>query len=180
MNLTLLKSYANAIYDIAKEKGKVEEVTSDLSFLCKLFKKNKKLIKLLSSPMIRQEEKDHILTSQIKDHIQGCTFAFLQVLIKKHSLPYFEKIHSEFIHIYNTKHGILEGLIYTATKLDSKRLKKIESIFSQQYNKQIRLKNLINKQVIAGMKVYINNTLYDYSLDTKLNQVRDRSLYSKH
>jgi ATP synthase F1, delta subunit len=179
MNLTLLKSYAKAIFGISKEKNLIEEVSNDLTFLCSLFKKNPDFVKFLSSPMINHQEKEEMLDKCIKEKVQGCSYAFLKVLLKRHAIQYLEKIVEEYRHIYNENHNILEGRIFTSFLLDEERLRQIEQIFSEKYHKQVVLKNLIDKRVIAGMKIYIADTLYDYSVDSKLNQVRDKVLYHK-
>lgn len=179
MNLTLLKSYAKALFGIAKERSLIEEVNNDMSFLCALFKKNPDFVKFLSSPMITQEKKDQLLEKCLKANVQNCTFAFLNVLLKRHAIQHFERITQEYQHIYNESHNILEGRIFTSFAIDEEKLHRIEAVFSEKYKKQVVLKNLIDKRVIAGMKVYIDDTLYDYSIDSKLNQVRDAVLFNK-
>lgn len=179
MNKTLLKSYALALYHVGQEKNQVDEFLSDLVFLTGIFSRDKQLGKFLSSPMIEKEAKDKLLEDDIKNEIHLPVYAFLHVLIHRKAIQYIPDITKEYQHHYNAEKGILEGRIYTPFELSEKTLEEITSIFSKKYQKQVVFQVLIDKRVIAGMRIYINDTLYDYSIDNKLNQVRDSLLIDK-
>ena len=97
-------------------------------------------------------------------------------MIKRKNVSYLPKISEQYGHCYNREHGILEGRVYTPFPLEENTLKKLEDIFSEKYDKKVTFKVILDKRVLAGMKVYVDDTLYDYSVDTKLNQVRDKVL----
>ncbi len=176
---SLLKSYALALYSIAKRENQIEKYASDLSFLCELFRKDEKLAKFLSSPMIEKKEKDRLLEENIKDNVSLPVFAFLNVLIKRKAIKYLPDIQKEYQHHYNREHGILEGRIYTPFELSDKTLEKVSEVFSEKYQKKVLFHVILDERVIAGMRIYVDDTLYDYSIDTKLNQVRDSLLIEK-
>lgn len=174
MNHSLLKHYAEAFYSLGKEKDKVETYYQDLTFVFDVFKKVPELIKFLSSPMILKEEKDKILEVNFKSHINIACFGFLEVLVKKKVIAYFFEIKNHFDHLYHDYQGILEGRVYTPFPLSEESKEKLQDIFSKKYGKQVVFKELIDKKVIAGMRIYVNDTLYDYSIDSKLNQIRQK------
>lgn len=174
MNHSLLKHYAQAYFSLGKEKNKIEVFNKDLDFISNVFKKVPHFIKFLSSPMIPKEDKDNLLKENFQPNIDIASFGFLQVLIKKKAIAHFDEIHSSFNHLYHEEKGILEGRVYTPFKISEATLKKLQISFSEKYHKQVVFKVLIDKKVIAGMKIYINDTLYDYSIDSKLNQIRHK------
>ncbi len=174
MNRALLKHYAQAYFSLGKEKNKVDVFSKDMDFLFDVFQKSPDLIKFLSSPMINKIEKDTLLNNQIKPYIDVATLGFIQVLIRKKAIAYFDEIKIAFDHFYHEDQGILEGRLYTPFELSKETLNKIEQIFSNKYKKKVVFKTLIDKNVIAGMRIYVDDTLYDYSLDNKLNQVRNK------
>lgn len=179
MNKSLLKSYALAIYSVAKENNQIEEVKSDLDLVCKIFRNNPSLAKFLSSPMIQKADKDTMLEDSIKSEIHLSVYSFLQILIKRKAIQYLPEIDKEFLHHYNQEKGILEGRIYTPFDMTDETISKLERIFSDKYQKKVVFRTIKDKRVIAGMKIYVDDTLYDYSVDTKLNQVRDNLLIKK-
>ncbi len=179
MDKSLLKSYALALYSIAKREDQIEKYSSDLSFLCELFQRDEKLAKFLSSPMIEKSAKDKLLEENLKGQISLPVYAFLAVLVKRKAIRYLPEIQKEYQHHYNKEHGILEGRIYTPFELSEKTLEKVTQVFSDKYQKKVIFHVILDERVIAGMRIYVDDTLYDYSIDTKLNQVRDSLLIEK-
>ena len=139
-----------------------------------VFQKNKEAAKFLSSPMVMKKDKDQLVDNAFKDKVDIASLGFLQVLIKKKAIAYFEEVYKHFEHLYHENQGILEGRVYTPFELSEDTLHKLEEVFSKKYQKKVVFRVLIDKKVIAGMKIYIDDTLYDYSIDNKLNQVRNK------
>ena len=174
MNHSLLKHYAQAFFSLGKEKDKVEVYKNDLDFISNVFKSAPDITKFLASPMILKKEKDEMLEKNLKPNIDIASFGFLQVLIKKKVIAYFEEIKQEYDHLYNEEKGILEGKIYTPFILSEKTMDELKEMFFKKLGKKVEFKTLIDKNVIAGMRIYINDVLYDYSIDTKLNQIKQK------
>ncbi len=179
ISVSLLKSYALALYAVGKEHNQVEQYLSELSSLCTLFEKEGRLSKFLSSPMIEKKEKDRVLEETVKPMLSVPVYAFIQVLIKRKAIRYLPEIRNAYQHHFNREQGILEGRIYTPFALNPETLEKITVTFSEHYQKKVVFRVIEDRRVIAGMRIYIDDTLYDYSIDTKLNQVRDALLIDK-
>ena len=176
MNHALLKHYAQAYFALGKEKNKVDVFNKDMDFLFQIFQKNAQIQKFLASPMIAKQDKDNLLDKQFKPYLDIASLGMLQVLIKKKAIAYFDEIKAAFDHLYHENQGILEGRLYTPFELSDATIKKLEKIFSDKYQKKVVFKIFIDKKVLAGMRIYIDDTLYDYSVDSKLNQVRSKLL----
>ncbi|MCR4698912.1 MAG: ATP synthase F1 subunit delta [Bacilli bacterium] len=174
MDHSLLKHYAQAYFSLGKEKNKVEVFHEDINLIYGVFQKNKEAAKFLSSPMVMKKDKDQLVDNAFKDKVDIASLGFLQVLIKKKAIAYFEEVYKHFEHLYHENQGILEGRVYTPFELSEDTLHKLEEVFSKKYQKKVVFRVLIDKKVIAGMKIYIDDTLYDYSIDNKLNQVRNK------
>jgi F-type H+-transporting ATPase subunit delta len=174
MDHSLLKHYAQAYFSLGKEKNKVEVFQKDINLIYGVFQKNKEAAKFLSSPMVMKKDKDQLVDNAFKDKVDIASLGFLQVLIKKKAIAYFEEVYKHFEHLYHENQGILEGRVYTPFELSEDTLHKLEEVFSKKYQKKVVFRVLIDKKVIAGMKIYIDDTLYDYSIDNKLNQVRNK------
>lgn len=168
-----LKHYAYALLDIGKEENKVDVFKKDLETFASIEKATPGLLKFLSSPMIPEKSKEETMSS-FKGLLDIETYGFLQILRKKHMLEHFEEIKEDYLHLYREYHGELEGRIYTSFPLSDATLKKVEDSFSKKYGQKVTFKVYIDKRVLAGMRVYVKDTLYDYSVETKLNQIQDK------
>jgi F-type H+-transporting ATPase subunit delta len=174
MNQSLLKHYAQAFFALGKEKDKVDVLSKDMAFLSDVFHQTEGLEKFLSSPMILKAEKEKLLEEQFRDKVDVLTYGFLNVLIRKKAIAHFDEIKKAFDHLYHEDQGILEGRIYTPFELSAETLQKLEEVFSKKYGKKVCFRLLIDKNVIGGMRVYVQDTLYDYSIDSKLNQIKHK------
>lgn len=179
MNKPLLKHYAEALFSLGKEEGKTDLYQKGLVFAADVFNKNPESLKFFSSPMIEKAEKEKLLDECFKDNVDIAVLGFLKVLIKRKAIRYIDTINQEYLHLIHIQEGILEGRIYTPYPLSENTLHQLEDEFSKKYQKKVIFRILIDHRMLAGMKIYVNDTLYDYSLDTKLNRVRDNLLYRK-
>lgn len=71
--------------------------------------------------------------------------------------------------------GQLEGIVYTANKLEEKELDAIQKAIAVQKdisNKLISLKNEINSDLKGGFVVKFENEILDGSLEGKINRVK--------
>ena len=176
MNHSLLSHYAQAYFSLGKEKNRIPSFHQDMDFLSQVFQNEPSLLSFLSSPMVTKVQKDQLLEENIKPHIDIATYGFIQVMIQKKVIRCFDEVKQNFDHLYHEDQGILEGRIYTPFTLAKTTIKKLERLFSEKYKKSVVFRVLIDKKVIGGMRIYIDDTLYDYSLDSKLNQVRNKLL----
>jgi F-type H+-transporting ATPase subunit delta len=179
MNQNLLKHYAIALFSLGKEQGKIETYLKDLEELSLVFEKTPEYLKILSSPKVTKKEKETSLDQHFASWLDQDVIAFIKVMIKKKAIYHFSDILKHYRECYNQEHGVLEGRIYTPFPLKKETLKRIEENFEKKYSQKVIFKVLIDKRVIAGMKIYVQDTLYDYSIDTKLNRIRDNLVYEK-
>lgn len=177
MNKSLLTHFAEALFQIAKEDNKVVDYGNDLSLLEGVFTANPDLVLFLDSPLISRNEKEKILNEAFSNSINKASLGFLKVLTYKGLVKGFPTINESYQHCYHRLMGILEGVIYAPYEISEIELRKIENIFSKRLSQRVTFKVLIDKKVLAGMKIYLEDTLYDYSVDTKLNNIKDRLTY---
>ncbi|MFA6829761.1 MAG: ATP synthase F1 subunit delta [Bacilli bacterium] len=179
MNKPVLKHYARALFEVAKDSKAIDKTLADVNHICDVLVANKELDSFLDSRMVSSEEKNLILDKVFKDSIQSSTLSFLKIVTRKHLSKGFSQIRNSYVHYYNDLNNIKEGIIYSSFVLKEDAVKKITDIFSEKYQKQVVFRTVIDKRIIAGMKIYIDDTMFDYSVDTKINTIKDRLLYKK-
>ena len=64
--------------------------------------------------------------------------------------------------------------IETAYELDSKQKNKLSNMLETQFKKQIKIKEEINKNLLAGIKIKVNNQVIDYSVKSKIDSMREK------
>lgn len=65
--------------------------------------------------------------------------------------------------------------VTTTEKLEAEQLKKIKSAFAKKYSKtKLNIKEVIDKSLIAGIKITIGSQEYDASVKAKLAQIKNK------
>ncbi len=178
MNKSLLKHYAKALFEESIAKGRLEEVYQDFRLVKETFDKEKEFSSFLDSRQVPLSFKDKILDQVFLGKIETMTLGYLHIVTKNHLSRYMDIMEEEFHHMYNQSKGILEGLIYTGYLLEDSTIVRLENVFSKKYGKNVHFHMILDKRVIAGMKININDTLYDYTIDSKIENVKKKLLYS--
>ena len=63
------RRYALALYEVAEERGKVEEFLNDLRTVCDLIDNNKEFYEVIKHPQISTKKKKEIFTNIFKGKI---------------------------------------------------------------------------------------------------------------
>lgn len=166
------KIYANALFELANEQSSLEEVFEEIKTLSKIFLDNSELQKLLSAPTLTLAEKLSIIENIFNGKISKLVFNFLNVVVEKKRISFFDKIELEFRNLYNDRNGILEITVTTTTALSvvlkEKLITKLESISA----KKITLVETIDATIMGGIILNYGNTQLDASVKSKLDAMR--------
>ncbi len=170
---SLFVRYANALLNIAKEKGKIKETKQDINSLVEFFASNEDINAYLKSYFVEEEAKYQLVDKICKDASLKELSAFIKILIKKHRFNKFKEIANEFIKEANEELGISEGFVYSTTKLTKEQISKIEDAISKKLNHKVELVNRIDDRLIGGVKVVVHDHVFDGSLKNKIETMKN-------
>lgn len=169
---TTKTKYANALFSIALEANKVKEYQSEAKEILAILSKNEDFIKVLDCSFLpildRVSEIDKVFKGQVSEDI----LSFLKVVVQNNRASYLMEILREFSSECNDNLSIMEGIIYSTEKLTVKQIKSIETTIAKLENKKVELHNKISPSLLGGIKVVINDHVYDGSLSSKLEGLR--------
>ncbi len=171
-NLKTAIKYAKAMYLTASESNTVDKVDSELIFVLETIKANKDLKEFLNSPLITKEDKKDVIQKLFSPHIGKELMDFLFILNDAGRLSIINKIAEEYNEIYNKSRGIVKPKIISAVELKSEQKEKIENKLSQKINKKIEAEYLVNKEIIGGIIIEIEDKTIDFSLKTKFDNMQ--------
>jgi F-type H+-transporting ATPase subunit delta len=64
--------------------------------------------------------------------------------------------------------------VETAYMLNDEQKNKLSKMLEAQFKKQIKIKEEINKNLLAGIKIKVNNQVIDYSVKNKVDSMREK------
>lgn len=174
MSAKAARRYANAFLETAIEKKNIESAHDDMLLMQNTLQASNDLRLALKSPIVKKEQKRSVLASIFESKISGLTVNLLTLLSDKSRVDLLEDIAKHFIELYNRYHGIIEVNVSSASELEKSQLntliKKLESVTG----KKVITQTSVNKDLIGGILVRIDDTVIDGTVKYKLNQLKDR------
>lgn len=76
----------------------------------------------------------------------------------------------------DNKLGKGKGLVYSAIALDEGQLTRIQSAFQKKSGKVYTFENKVHKSLVGGFKIQIDDLVYDWSIETKLKNLKRQML----
>lgn len=163
--------YARAVYFLAKEKGEIESVYSDLKDLNHSISDSKDLRLFFSSPVINFLTKSKLFKELFEGKLSEMTMNFIDLLIKKQRESFVQSILVQFEDIYNDEHNISKAQITTAIEPSEAIKKKLLNKISELENKTILPEFIVDNNIKGGFKLLINGVVFDQSVSSKLEEI---------
>ncbi|MDK2819662.1 MAG: ATP synthase F1 subunit delta [Mycoplasmataceae bacterium] len=165
--------YSLALFSIAKDENKIEEYLDQAKTLSLIFlnEDNYDFIKILNASSIEASEKDKIISSTFNE-LSVNFLNFLKLLASKNKFKSINKILSIFIRYCYETLKIKEGIVYSSSLLSKQTIEKLENKISEEKKYEVNLKNLLDKELISGIKIVIGNSIIENSVISELEEIR--------
>jgi F-type H+-transporting ATPase subunit delta len=166
------RRYALALYQVAEEKGKVEEYIQILKEIVELIEANKDLYTLISHPEISTSKKKKTFIKLFKGRMDEEFLSFLLFLIDKDRILYLKEKLNEMEKIHLEKNNTLLAQVKTVIPLQEEEKALLIEKLQRMYGKKIVVKEELDKELIGGVYVRIGNDVIDGTLKTKLAEMK--------
>lgn len=167
------RRYALALYEVAKEKDKVDEYINDLREICDLIENNKDFYEVVKHPQISTKNKKRTFINIFKGKIDEELLSFLLILIEKDRILYLREKLNEMEKIDLERKNILSAVVKTAVPLLESEISDLQEKLKKQYNKKIIMTTEIDKSLLGGVYVRVGNDVIDGTIKSKLEEMKD-------
>jgi F-type H+-transporting ATPase subunit delta len=173
LNPRLAGRYAKSVIDLALEKGRLEEVYSDMLYLNLLMKSSAELVTIMKSPVILGDKKQKVLNALTDGKIGQITASFNTLLIKKNREYFLPEIISEFIEQYKVEKGIHSATLTTAVPV-SEDVKNsiIRMVREGSQMEELELETLVDENIIGGFILEADGRRVDASIAYDLENIK--------
>ncbi|MFQ3307083.1 MAG: F-type H+-transporting ATPase subunit delta [Candidatus Midichloriaceae bacterium] len=172
---TVSKRYAKALFLVAKEGGKIDEIFGDLKALIKEFKSFENFKDMIVNKVVPSNIKSEILSLMMKKiNIHDEMSNFIKLLINNNRVSLFFEISSQFHLLYNKEKNIQNVKIVTARPCNDNVIKSIKKEFTKVLNsKDLEFEFNVNKKILGGIIVEVGSKMMDLCFLSKINKLRD-------
>jgi F-type H+-transporting ATPase subunit delta len=175
-NSMVAKRYALALFQIAKETGALGVIEEELRVVKEVVQYNPELKNILNSSKLSIEEKKEIIKSSFAT-VNVNVLNTILILIDRHREDQIVDVANEFLELANDEMGIAEAKVYSTRELTDAEREAISSVFAAKVGKKsLKIENIVDSNLLGGIRLRIGNRIYDGSLRGKLDRLERKLL----
>lgn len=163
--------YALALFEAGLDLGKINEFNKELDFLKAVFEKEVKFLQILNHPRISKTEKKDLIDKIFKEKLSGEIINFLYILVDKRREGFILDIIEEYKEIFNEHENILNVVAITAIPMEQQSKDKLQTVLSNKLNKKIELSNKVDKTILGGVLLHVENKIIDGTVKGQLESI---------
>lgn len=172
---TVARRYSVALADVVANTKDAETVKSELGTWEEMMRSNSNLSIIFSNPAIAHSNKEKVLEGLIKKSKPSkITANFLRVLLRNGRLTNLAEINQSFAKVLEERAGIVAAQVVSARPLSDSEKKDLQKNAEQLTGKKVSLNFEVNQDIIGGVVTTIGSTVYDGSIRTKLENLRQQ------
>ncbi len=174
---TIARRYATALADVAVEKNETDVVKSELKAWEDLIRSNIELNRAFGNPSITHAKKEGVLEALLKKTAPTKTTAnFLRVLLRNSRITDLSDINERFVSVLEERSGLVNGSVTSAHELTDTQKGELKRNLEKVTVKTVNLTYAIDPELIGGVVTRIGSTVYDGSVRTQLEHLREQLL----
>ena len=163
--------YAEALFDVAREKGRLDEVGEQLGQLADAVESNRELQVFLFSPHFSSAEKVEGLRKAISG-ADSRLVNFLGLLIEKNRMKEIFRIRRQFEQLWKQENRRIDVTVTSAVELDPAVVDKIGAEVERQTGQKVELASRIDGDILGGIVLQVGNMVLDASIRSRLEKLR--------
>jgi F-type H+-transporting ATPase subunit delta len=171
---TVARRYATALADVVTKTGETENVRSELRSWQDLIGSNTDLQNALANPSIAHSSKEKVLESLVeRARPSRTTSNFLRVLLRNDRLVDLPEINERFESELEERSGVVTAQVTSARELLDGEKAQLQSNLAELTGRTVKLEYGIDKDLIGGVVTRVGSTVYDASVKTQLENLRE-------
>lgn len=175
-NPTVAKRYAEALFDVANQKGQMETVEAELAAIVDALNAHPELEQMLLHPSISTEVKKKQMTELFGGRVSAIVMNFIQLLLDRRRQDTLAGIFEEYTRLADKASGRVKVTVESATPLSDEEISTLKNTLGAN-GKQIDVKATVNPALIGGAKVRVGDRVFDYTVAAQLERFRQTLKY---
>jgi F-type H+-transporting ATPase subunit delta len=169
---SVVKGYANALFQVARSEDLVEVVEDELYKLREVLKKNAELREFLSNLRIAPEGKKKALMEIFGNDVSSVTLNHLNLVIDRGRQRKLVPIIEEYCALATAAREKVTAEVTTSVPLSEQTAEKLRRALTKVTKKQVFLNSRVDPSILGGAIVRVENKIIDGSLRNQLEQIR--------
>jgi F-type H+-transporting ATPase subunit delta len=163
--------YAEALFDVAKEKGKLDAIRDELAQFADALDRDRDLQVFFFSPYFSSAEK----VAGLKRAVSGADpelLNFLELLIEKGRMQEVFRMRRQFDELWKQENRRIDVTVTSAVELDRAVVEKVGEEIERQTGRKVELASRVDDEIIGGIVLQVGNMVLDASIRSRLDKLR--------
>jgi F-type H+-transporting ATPase subunit delta len=167
------RRYSKALFELAKESGRVAEVAGELTSIGDLLEGNPELHNVLFRPLHPVAQRRAVLDGvTVRLGASPTVRSFFSLLIDQRRLVDFPAIRDEFERLASEDAGLRRAEIVSAGVLRDDQLERLRRALSTRTGGEVEITVRVDPSLLGGVIAKVGDLVFDGSLRTQLRQLR--------
>ena len=167
----IARVYAEALFEVAKEKGKLDTIRDQLGRVADALERDRELAVFFFSPYFSTAEKRDGIARAISG-AEPELINFLELLVEKHRMPVIFRIRRRFDELWAEEKRQLDVTLTSAIELDPEVVERVRAEIERQTDRKVQLRSRVDEDVVGGLVLRVGDRVLDASLRSKLEKLR--------
>ncbi|HEY6551349.1 MAG TPA: ATP synthase F1 subunit delta [Solirubrobacterales bacterium] len=171
--------YAEALFEVAKEKGKLDAIRDELAQFADALDGDRDLQVFFFSPYFSTAEKVEGLERAVSD-ANPELLNFLKLLIEKGRMQEVFRIRRQFEELWKQENRRIDVTVTSAVELDRAVVEKVGEEIERQTGRKVELASRVDDKIIGGIVLQVGNMVLDASIRSRLDKLRKSVAQAAH
>jgi F-type H+-transporting ATPase subunit delta len=178
LNQAVARRYARALFDLAQEKGLLDQVDRELETVVGMIEHNPAFKAVLNDVLIAAKVKHDLVGKLLQGKVSDLVLNFLFVVIRKRREAGIPELYRAFLDLANEARGIVEVEVRSAVPLENETTERLEAKLVARLGKRIKFQTQVVPELMGGLVVRVGDELLDGSVKTRLRRMHERLVRS--
>ena len=166
------KTYGDALFELAKEQNKMDDLAKEVKLVQTVLAQNPEFSKLMNHPKVGKDEKLQVVKEVFDTRVDKELVGFLRLVVEKDRYNEIDEILSYFIARVKEEKQIGVAYVTSAVKLSEIQKKLVEEkLIETTSYKEMEMNFAIDESLIGGLVIRIGDKVVDSSIKSKLSEL---------
>ncbi len=179
LNQAVARRYARALFDLAQEKGLIDQVDQELETVVSAIEHNRHFRAVVNDVLIAPEVKRDLIEKLFAGKVSPLVMNFLLLVVRKRRESYLPAMYRAYLDLANEARGIVEVEVRSAVPLPEETTERLQGKLESRLGKRVKFQTQVAPELLGGLVVRVGDVLMDGSVRTRLQRMRERLVRSK-
>jgi len=163
--------YAEALFDVARDKGKLDAVRDELGQFADAVEAGHDLQVFFFSPYFSSAEK----VAGLRRAVSGAgseLLNFLELMIEKQRMAELFRVRRHFEELWKKENRRIDVTVTSAVELDPSVVEKVGEEIERQTGQKVELASRVDDEILGGIVLQVGNKVLDASIRARLEKLR--------